>query len=94
MTDIVERLRDASYANAPSRCMEAAGEIERLRHREVALDEALRLAREWMEALTKSYSKKYGQTEYESAVARIEAVIWPNGKKAPALSSQNGATHD
>lgn len=31
MTDIVERLRDASYENAPSRCMEAAREIERLR---------------------------------------------------------------
>jgi len=30
MTDIVERLRDASYENAPSRCMEAAREIERL----------------------------------------------------------------
>lgn len=31
MTDIVERLRDASYENAPSRCMEAAREIDRLR---------------------------------------------------------------
>jgi hypothetical protein len=30
MSNIVERLRDASYANAPSRCMEAAKEIERL----------------------------------------------------------------
>lgn len=30
MSDIVERLRDASYENAPSRCMEAAKEIERL----------------------------------------------------------------
>lgn len=31
MTDIIERLRDASYQNAPSRCFEAAVEIERLR---------------------------------------------------------------
>lgn len=31
MTDLVERLRDATYQNAPSRCMEAANEIERLR---------------------------------------------------------------
>lgn len=37
MTDILERLRDASYENAPSRCMEAAREIEQLR---AALDEA------------------------------------------------------
>lgn len=31
MSDIVDRLRDASYVNAPSRCMEAASEIERIR---------------------------------------------------------------
>lgn len=31
MADIVELLRDADYKNAPSRCMEAAREIERLR---------------------------------------------------------------
>jgi hypothetical protein len=31
MSDIIERLRDASYANAPSRCFEAAVEIEQLR---------------------------------------------------------------
>lgn len=37
MSDIVERLRDASYANAPSRCMEAANEIERLRSEKLEL---------------------------------------------------------
>ena len=31
MTDIIERLRDATYQNAPSRCFEAAVEIEKLR---------------------------------------------------------------
>lgn len=31
MTNIIERLRDANYQNAPSRCFEAAAEIEKLR---------------------------------------------------------------
>lgn len=31
MANILERLRDANYQNAPSRCFEAAVEIERLR---------------------------------------------------------------
>lgn len=37
MADIVERLRGASYANAPSLCMEAANKIERLRSEKLEL---------------------------------------------------------
>jgi nitrogen regulatory protein PII len=40
MTGIVERLRDADYNNAPSRCMEAAREIERLRKAIEAIKQA------------------------------------------------------
>lgn len=38
MSDIVDRLNDASYENAPSRCMEAARDIERLRQRVAVLE--------------------------------------------------------
>lgn len=38
MSDLSERLRNCDYANAPSRCMEAADEIDRLLAHYAALE--------------------------------------------------------
>jgi len=57
MTDIVQRLNNASYENAPSRCMEAAEEIARLRDQNSQLWTDLQAAKAENERLRRPASR-------------------------------------